>query len=156
LLLHTLGQTPQAHQYLERALELAEPEGFMRVFIDEGEMMRVLLIDLRKTMDKRLRTQTNHASQRLRVYLLKILAGFLVTQDPVPVAAEALAEPLSQRELEVLHLIGAGLSNQQIADELVVAVSTVKSHINHLYGKLGAHSRVQAVSVARDLHLLAD
>ena len=62
-------------------------------------------------------------------------------------AAGALAEPLSVRELEVLRLIAAGLSNRKIAGELVIAVSTVKSHINNLYGKLRVKSRTQAVGI---------
>ena len=66
---------------------------------------------------------------------------------------EELVEPVSERELEVLHLINDGLTNQEIADQLVIAVSTVKTHINHLYGKFGVRSRVQAVAIARDLGL---
>lgn len=69
-------------------------------------------------------------------------------------SAQPLVEPLSTRELEVLRLIGAGLSNQQIADQLTVAASTVKTHINNIYGKLGVQTRVQAVQRARDLRLL--
>ena len=65
-----------------------------------------------------------------------------------------LIEPLSERELEILLLIAEGLSNREIADRLVIAVSTVKSHINAIYGKLGTHRRMQAVVVARELGLL--
>jgi len=68
--------------------------------------------------------------------------------------AESLVEPLSNRELEVLHLIVVGLSNQQIADKLSVAPSTVKTHINNLYGKLGVQTRVQAVNRARELNVI--
>jgi LuxR family maltose regulon positive regulatory protein len=65
-----------------------------------------------------------------------------------------LVEPLSQREREVLRLIAAGLSNPEIAQELVISVGTVKRHINHIYGKLGAQSRTQAIVKARALRLL--
>jgi LuxR family maltose regulon positive regulatory protein len=65
-----------------------------------------------------------------------------------------MLEPLSERELEVLRLIAAGLSNQEIAGQMVVAVSTIKTHINNLYGKLGARSRTQALVRARELGLL--
>jgi len=68
--------------------------------------------------------------------------------------AQSLIEPLSSRELEVLRLIAAGLSNREIGDELVVAVSTVKSHINHIHGKLGVKSRTQALARANELNLL--
>ena len=64
-----------------------------------------------------------------------------------------MVEPLSERELEVLRLIAAGLSNREIADELYIAVGTVKRHINHIYGKLGVHSRTQALVRARELDL---
>ncbi len=75
---------------------------------------------------------------------------------PAPDGLEALVEPLSSRELEVLRLIDRGLSNQQIADQLTVAPSTVKTHINNLYGKLGVQTRVQAVNRAHALHLLGE
>jgi LuxR family maltose regulon positive regulatory protein len=67
---------------------------------------------------------------------------------------QSLVEPLSERELEVLRLIAAGLSNQEIADRLVIAQGTVKRHINNIYGKLQVGSRTQAVAAARDLHIL--
>ncbi|GAP16142.1 ATP-dependent transcriptional regulator [Longilinea arvoryzae] len=73
-----------------------------------------------------------------------------------PEEVETLVEPLSSRELEVLRLIDLGMSNQQIAEKLTVAPSTVKTHINNLYGKLGVQTRVQAVNRAHALHLLGD
>lgn len=73
--------------------------------------------------------------------------------DTVPAGSE-MVEPLSSRELEILHLIGAGLSNQQIAEKLTVASSTVKTHINNIYGKLGVQTRVQAVNRARELGII--
>ena len=72
----------------------------------------------------------------------------------LPPEAHRLPEPLTNRELEVLRLIAAGLANREIAQELVVAVSTVKTHINHIYGKLDVKNRTQAVSRARSLGLL--
>jgi LuxR family maltose regulon positive regulatory protein len=65
-----------------------------------------------------------------------------------------LVEPLSEREIEVLRLIAAGLSNQEIADRLIIAPGTVKRHINNIYGKLQVGSRTRAIAVARDLHIL--
>jgi DNA-binding NarL/FixJ family response regulator len=70
-------------------------------------------------------------------------------------AGERLAEPLTERELEVLGLVAQGASNQEIAQQLVVSLATVKTHINHIFGKLGAESRVQVVARARALGLLA-
>jgi predicted ATPase/DNA-binding CsgD family transcriptional regulator len=77
-----------------------------------------------------------------------------VPSKPTPVPQQPLVDPLSERELEVLQLIAAGLKNREIADELIVALSTIKSHVNNIYGKLGVSSRVQAVSRAQELDLL--
>jgi DNA-binding CsgD family transcriptional regulator len=69
---------------------------------------------------------------------------------------DSLIEPLSNRELEVLTLIDQGLTNREIADRLTLAISTVKTHINNIYGKLGVQTRVQAIKEARDLKLIQD
>jgi LuxR family maltose regulon positive regulatory protein len=69
---------------------------------------------------------------------------------------QSLPEPLSERELDILQLIAIGRSNQEIAATLVIAVSTVKTHINNLYGKLGTNRRTEAIALARQLGLLAD
>ncbi|MCP4357531.1 MAG: response regulator transcription factor [Chloroflexi bacterium] len=100
-------------------------------------------------------------------YPSRAWADFVAAQNPAPTEAAAsdgfehsfkpdqpLIESLTEREFEVLHLIAAGLSNQEIADRLFVGVSTVKKHINHLYGKLGVKSRTQAIARARELKLL--
>jgi ATP/maltotriose-dependent transcriptional regulator MalT len=71
-------------------------------------------------------------------------------------AAAALVEPLTRRELEILHLLAAGLSNEQIANQLIVAIGTVKAHTAQIYGKLGVNSRTQAVTTARKLGLITD
>ncbi|MGD9047647.1 MAG: response regulator transcription factor, partial [Anaerolineae bacterium] len=72
----------------------------------------------------------------------------------IPTSAEALADPLTERELEVLHLLAEGLSNKEIATRLIVAPSTVKQHLKNIYGKLDVHSRTQAVARGRELSLL--
>jgi LuxR family maltose regulon positive regulatory protein len=136
----------QAVSTLGRALCLAEPEGFVRTFVDEGDaMVRLLRRALAEGIAPR--------------YVSQLLAAFGDSAQSVPPAAQALAdqpliEPLTERELEVLRLIAAGLSNREIAQELFVAVSTVKTHINHIYGKLDAKSRTQAVAKAQALDLL--
>lgn len=89
-----------------------------------------------------------------RVAELVVITASARHSTPSPAAAQPLVEPLSERELEVLQLIAAGLSNQEIADRLVIAPGTVKRHINNIYGKLQVASRTQAVAVARDLRLL--
>ncbi len=73
---------------------------------------------------------------------------------PVPASMPVLVQPLSERELEVLGLLAAGRSNREIAEELVVALDTVKKHVSHVLDKLGAANRTQAVAHARELGLL--
>ncbi len=88
-------------------------------------------------------------------YLDKLLAAFGTTaQVSSPPLAAVLIDPLSEREREILRLIAAGLSTHEIADELVIVVGTVRNHIKHIYSKLDAHSRLQAVEHARTLNLL--
>lgn len=89
-------------------------------------------------------------------YSDQLLSAFSMPQAPVTGHKDTLQEAVSARELEVLHLINKGLTNQQIADQLVIALSTVKTHINHLYAKFGAHTRTQLVASARDLGLLSN
>jgi LuxR family maltose regulon positive regulatory protein len=137
------GNTTNAIETLERALFLAERGGYIRIFLDQGTPMEKLL---------------RRAAARgvAPAYVKKMLAAF-ERDHQLPVAdrfAVPLIEPLSERELEVLHLIAAGLSNPAIADTLVVSVNTVKTHVKRLYGKLGVNSRLQAVERARELDLL--
>jgi len=125
---------------LERAISLAQPEGYVRVFLDEGEPMAKLLYQAK--------------SHRIEVgYATELLSAMgqaaSVTQPP----AQPLIEPLSARELEVLKLIEAGCSNQEIAAQLVISIPTVKRHISNIYAKLGATSRTQAVALGRELRL---
>ena len=149
------GDAARARTVLLHALSLAEPEGYVRLFVDLGESMRVLISDLR------LRIEQNKDNQHLAAYADKLLAAFPATHVQMPNpkpprdgALSAMPEPLSERELAVLRLIAEGLSNQEIADRMVVAVSTVKTHINNIYGKLDVASRTQALARARELKLL--
>jgi LuxR family maltose regulon positive regulatory protein len=141
LAFQALGDSAQASSALEHALSLAEPEGYVRTFVDQGEPMGQLL--------RRALTEGVAPS-----YVGKLLAALADGARPGSPAAQALVEPLTNRELEVLRLIAAGLSNGEIAQELVIAVSTVKTHVNHLFGKLDAKSRTQAVAQARALDLV--
>jgi LuxR family maltose regulon positive regulatory protein len=139
------GDLPRALVALERALILAEPEGSVRVFVDEGETMRGLL---------------RQAAARgiAPGYTRRLLTAFGdpagVASTPDRVAATGLAEPLTAREIEVLRLIAAGLRNEEIAGQLFISLATVKRHIANAYGKLGVSNRVEAVSQARELNLL--
>jgi len=150
--------TEAARSTLMRAMILAEPEGYRRVFVDKGEPMRALIADCR---------MRNGAPvpAAVRSYLEAVLAafparggieshtsGFPKAETHKP--QSGLIEPLTARELEILHLITEGASNQDIAARLVLSVGTVKGHINHILGKLRARNRTEAVARARGLGLI--
>jgi LuxR family maltose regulon positive regulatory protein len=151
-----LGNRTLALEHLEHALTLARPEGFIRTFVDEGELMYLLLLDYQTRIKEKTSDGLDGSSSNLLTYVDKLLAAF--SQD-IPVEKsmqDGIFEPLSERELEILRLIAAGKTNQEIADMLVVAVSTVKSHINNLYGKLSTNRRTEAIEIARQRGLLVD
>ena len=126
---------------LGKALTLAEPEGYVRVFIDEGAPMIELLR----------RAGSRGITPR---YVTQLLAAVTPKSETKERAAQPLIEPLSEREIEILGFIAAGLSNQAIAKKLVVAVGTVKAHTASIYRKLDVASRTQAVARARDMNLI--
>jgi LuxR family maltose regulon positive regulatory protein len=130
----------QALAVLTRALSLAKPEGYTRVFLDKGAPMAKLLF----------RAKAQHIDQGYASELLS--AQDRATRTELS-PAQRLIEPLTSRELEVLKLIEAGCSNQDIADQLVISIPTVKRHISNIYAKLGAKSRTQAVTLGRELRL---
>jgi LuxR family maltose regulon positive regulatory protein len=146
LALQALGDTSGALAALERSLTLAEPEGFVRTYVNEGTPMLDLL---RKAAAHE--TSFAYAKTLLPAFKAEETAS---SASPFPGPA-ALAEPLTPRELDVLHLISQGLSNNDIADRLVIALNTVKRHNSSIYGKLGVRSRTQAVARARELGLLS-
>jgi len=127
---------------LERALALAEPEGYVRTFLDEGPPMARLLYRA---------TERGIAAD----YVGRLLAAFATERLPFEATAKTtpapfpLVEPLSDRELEVLALIADGLANREIAEQLYISLSTVKSHAASIYGKLGVHKRTEAVARAQ-------
>ncbi|HEX9027947.1 MAG TPA: LuxR C-terminal-related transcriptional regulator, partial [Anaerolineales bacterium] len=142
----------QALEALGHALALAEPEGYLRIFVDEGEPIRWLMADFRSTVE-------SQATHSLLEYVDKILAAFsqpaMVTAPPAIANHESeIIEPLTDRELEILHLIAAGQSNTEISQRLYLALSTVKGHNLRIFGKLQAQNRTQAVARARELGYL--
>jgi LuxR family maltose regulon positive regulatory protein len=157
LAMEALGDSQAAAAALERCLALAEPEGYVRLFVDEGEGMEEMLKVLRLKVE----------SGRLRSYIDQLLAAVAgektvqgqsagqppTTFQPSTFQPANLIEPLSERELEVLRLIGAGYSNSDIAAQLFLSLNTVKKHTSNIFGKLGVDSRTQAVAAARQLGL---
>ena len=150
LALWATNEKERAVTTLTRALVLAEPEGYVRTFADEGAAMGDLLSEV---LDAQQRGRLDATPSVPMRYLAKLLAA-LAREDAAPAADERLPEPLSERELEVLALVAAGMSNKEIAGRLFVSVTTVKTHINNLYRKLDARSRIQAVARARELGIL--
>ena len=149
LALRAHDENERAVSTLARALALAEPEGYVRTFVDEGPEMAALLSEVLKAQ-QRGRLATDVPAYYLRRLLAVLERDVSSTTPP----GTRLSEPLSERELEVLALLAAGKSNRQIASELFVALSTVKTHVKNIYGKLDVRNRTQAVSRARQLELL--
>jgi LuxR family transcriptional regulator, maltose regulon positive regulatory protein len=148
LLADAVGDREAALGSLAAAVAQAEPEGVIRPFLDEGEPMAALLADLRVAA----RDGHEPAGGVSPASVGTLLAAF-PGQEPAS-HRTGLVEPLTERELEVLRLLAAGRSNAEMAAELFVEQSTVKTHLIHLYRKLRVHSRTQAVARARALGLL--
>ncbi len=135
------GSDSRALDCLGRALELAEPEGYVRVFLDLGDPMRKLLLETRRHSVK-----PDFTNRILAAYEEQ----YLTTVHPIKTP-----EILSKRELELLRLIAAGRSNKQIADELFISIGTVKRHTANIFDKLDVSNRTEAVARAREINLLA-
>jgi len=136
------GNRSQALSALERALALADQEGYIRIFIDEGPPMENLLNNI-KTDNK-----------NLRKYILRLKAAFLGEKPHLSVTnQQSLIEPLSERELEVLKLLHTQLSGPEIADQLFVSLNTFRTHTKNIFNKLGVNNRRAAVRCAEELHL---
>jgi LuxR family maltose regulon positive regulatory protein len=131
---------------LQHALALAEPEGYIRMFLDEGSSMMQLLREAA-------------AREIMPDYTGKLLAAFKAEQrksedKPVLTPAQPLIDPLSQRELKILQLIAQGLSNREISERLFLALDTIKGHNRRIFDKLQVQSRTEAVARAHELGLL--
>jgi LuxR family maltose regulon positive regulatory protein len=167
--LHQTGESEQASVIATRLFALTELEGYLRVYLDEGEPMRQALLawltshsrqhqQPSSTMDYVSRLlaafeqEANGASKSLEAATTPGLEPSLVQQ--VSPAVAALVASLTRREQEVLRLLATGASNQEIADALVISVATVKKHVSNLLGKLGVTNRTQAIVRARILSLL--
>ncbi len=135
------GDIPAALVPLQQALTLAEPEGYVRMFVDEGPPMALLL-----------EAAAKHGIAPN--YVRHLLTAFGSAEDRPPVT-RGLIEPLSQRELDVLRLLATSLSGPEIARELVVSLNTIRTHTKNIYSKLGVNDRRAAVRRAKELDLLS-
>jgi LuxR family maltose regulon positive regulatory protein len=128
---------------LAQSLTLGEAGGYVRTFLDVGLPLARLLLQFRR--------QPHGISPE---YLDRLLTAFDIDAEAPTPDQQILIEPLSEREMEVLHLIADGASNKEIAQTLVISVHTVKKHVTNVYGKLGVANRLQAVIRARELNLV--
>jgi len=146
LALGALGNRMPAHTVLREALALGAPEGYIWRWLDAGPGLEPLLSDLKNNHD---------TPQEFRPYLDSLLdACRAAFGESTRTRPEALSEPLTSRELEIMRLICEGYSNTEIASKLVVTINTIKKHTSNIYGKLGVRSRTQAIARARELNLL--
>lgn len=143
------GEFDSALDELKEALFLAEPGGFVRLFVTGGKPVAELL---EKILDEDKKGGDEAKAGFSRRYIKKLLAAFRAT--PPQKIDYGLAEPLSERELEVLHLIAAGLTNQEIAQKLFISLNTVKTHTKNISNKLNVHNRTQAAARAKELGLI--
>jgi LuxR family maltose regulon positive regulatory protein len=139
---------PHALEVLEHALALAEPEGYVRIFVDEGEAMRLLI-----------EKQSSNRGHPLNGYAERLLAVFPQPREASPHSKiqnlnSEIIEPLSEREMEVLRLLGTELSGPEIAGELVVSLNTFRTHTKNIFNKLGVNNRRAAIRRAKELDLL--
>jgi len=134
-----------ALKFLSEALTMAEPEGYIRTFVDEGKLLAPLL---EKAISRGIKPE--YTGRLLRI----IEEEQLRKQGRLKKPAGISPEPLSDRELEVLPLLAAGLSNRQIAERLVISVGTAKTHVHNILQKLEVSGRTKAIARARELKLL--
>ena len=152
--LYAHGEKEKAVELLGEVLRRAEPEDCIRLFVDEGEPMRLLLGDFRLWIEK----QSSERDLQLISYIDKILAAFAQSGDLPQIKISNLQStiynPLSQRELKILQLIAQGLSNREIGERLFLALDTIKGHNRKIFDKLQVQSRTEAVARAHELGLL--
>ncbi|HEU5011984.1 MAG TPA: LuxR C-terminal-related transcriptional regulator, partial [Roseiflexaceae bacterium] len=160
------GNIPAALVPLSRALTLAAPEGYVRMFVDEGPPMKLLIADCRLQIARRANGESNLHTGKLLAYIDTLLAAFSgsgaqagnerTTKDQSEIynLQSAMVEPLSERELDVLRLLRTELSGPEIARQLMVSLNTLRTHTKNIYDKLGVNNRRAAIHRAEELKLL--
>jgi LuxR family maltose regulon positive regulatory protein len=154
------GDGETAVQHLSDALTLAQPHGFIRTFVDEGQPMMALLAKTKARPEQGRRDE----GDRMKTYIQTLLDAFAMQDKIHPSsllpstssgqALHPLEDPLSEREIEVLQLVAQGFSNREISEQLFLALDTVKGHNRRIFGKLQAQNRTEAAARARELGLV--
>jgi LuxR family maltose regulon positive regulatory protein len=153
LILDAQGERAAALNTLQRALALAEPHGYVRMFVNHGAPIGALLREAHaRGMAPAFIERLLHALPDFRLQIADCRLSD--SQSTIYNLQSTMVEELSAREREVLGLLANGMDNSQIAQAMSIAISTVKAHINHIFGKLGVRSRLEAVLRAQELELL--
>jgi LuxR family maltose regulon positive regulatory protein len=147
------GSRETALKLLLKALSLAEPEGFMRVFVDEGPQMQLLIVDCRLRIEDRRLSLEEGPRSRLLSYTTRLLKAFPSSSLPTTVN-HPLPNQLTEREQEVLSLIAEGLKYEEIAGRLYISLNTVRTYVKGIYSKLNVNNRTRAIAAARELKLI--
>jgi LuxR family transcriptional regulator, maltose regulon positive regulatory protein len=151
--LYDQGHRDTAVALLLKALCLAEPQGFVRVFVDEGPRMELLMVECRLRIEERKFSLDESLRSRLLTYTTRLLAAF-PTPSPLATIHQPLSTVLTERELEVLRLIAEGLKYEEIAGRLFISLNTVRTYVKAIYGKLEVNNRTRAIALARKLKLI--
>lgn len=139
------GQRGKAMRALKKAILFAQDEGFVRIFLDEGETLTTLLVELSRTTG----VGSDEISSEYLTKLLQAMGAGSAGVMPEASPAEDLVESLTDREIKILELVAQGLSNEELGDKLYISKHTVRSHLRNIHSKLGAKNRTEAVSLAR-------
>ncbi|MBD3273909.1 MAG: winged helix-turn-helix transcriptional regulator [Candidatus Marinimicrobia bacterium] len=144
---YSLGNTDTALSYIQKALSLAEPGGFILSFVQEGKYILPLLQHIREDTD---RYKVKGSSKSFLIKLMTLIE----VSTPVTESQSPKEEILSDRELEVLNCLAQGMTNSEIADSLFISLNTVRTHTKNIYDKLNVHSRTQAAARGKELGLI--
>jgi LuxR family maltose regulon positive regulatory protein len=151
LTLNKKGNTELAIESIAEALKLAEPENYMRIFLDEGQpMIELLNLTISKGV---MGTYSQNLLRELKAASIESMQGEANLSEARR-SNQTMAEPLSEREFEALQLLGQGLTNQEIAKQLFVSLNTIKTHVKNIHTKLGTRNRTEATTRAQELGLL--